>query len=68
MLVIGRTSGQSVRIGRDIVVKVIRVHDGEAKLAIHAPRKFVYREELSEERKAELKADFASPKKIDGKR
>ena len=59
MLVIGRKEGQSVRIGQDIVVKVIRVHGSEVKLAIEAPGQFVCRDEMSEEEKAKFRQDFA---------
>ena len=49
-----------MRIGQDIVVKVIRVHGSEVKLAFEAPGQFVCREEMSEEEKAKLREDFAT--------
>ena len=38
MLVIGRKKGQSVIIGDDIEVTVVKVEDGAVKLAINAPK------------------------------
>ena len=60
MLCITRKEGQSVRIGQDIVVKVIRVHGSEVKLAFEAPGQFVCREEMSDEEKAKFRQDFVT--------
>lgn len=38
MLVLGRKPGEYVRIGQDIVVKVIRSAEGDLRLAIDAPK------------------------------
>ena len=58
MLVIGRKEGQSVRIGQDVVVKVIRVRGAEVKLAFEAPGQLVCSDEMSEEEKAKFREDF----------
>lgn len=58
MLVIGRKEGQSVRIGQDVIVKVIGVRGSEVKLAFEAPGQFVCREEMGEEEKAKLREAF----------
>lgn len=38
MLVLGRKPGEYVRIGENIVVKVVKSEDGELRLVIDAPR------------------------------
>lgn len=38
MLVLGRHEGASVRIGDDIVVRVLRIDGGVIRLGIEAPR------------------------------
>lgn len=38
MLVVGRKPGQSIVIGKDIIVKVIRSEEGNLRLAIEAPK------------------------------
>ena len=38
MLVLGRKPGEYVRIGDDIIVKVVRSEDGDLRLAIDAPK------------------------------
>lgn len=38
MLVLSRKVGQSVRIGEDIVVTVIKAKDGSLRLGIEAPK------------------------------
>lgn len=50
MLVISRKEGESVLIGDDIEIKIIKQFDGTVKLGIEAPRsKVILRKELYEE-------------------
>ena len=57
MLVIGRKKGQSVIIGDDIEVTVVKVEDGAVKLAINAPKEItILRKELVEEIQQENKS------------
>ena len=58
MLCITRKEGQSVRIGQDVVVKVIGVRGSDVKLAFEAPGQFVCRDEMSEEEKDKFRQDF----------
>jgi carbon storage regulator len=55
-----RKVGQSVRIGQDVVVKVVGVHGGQVQLAFEAPGQFVCREEMGEEEKAKFREAFAT--------
>ncbi len=49
MLVISRRTGESMRIGDDITVKVIDVRGGNVRLGITAPRDIpVHRQEVYE--------------------
>jgi carbon storage regulator len=38
MLVLGRHSGQSIRIGEDVVVHIVRVDGGQVRVGVEAPR------------------------------
>lgn len=50
MLVIARKDGQSVLIGDDIEIKILKQFDGTVKLGIEAPKdKLILRKELYEE-------------------
>ncbi|SFA74407.1 carbon storage regulator CsrA [Clostridium frigidicarnis] len=47
MLVISRKKGESIRIGDDIEITVVKAEDGTVKLAIDAPRNIqILRKEL----------------------
>ncbi|MCP4006738.1 MAG: carbon storage regulator CsrA [bacterium] len=47
MLVLTRRSGESIRIGDDVTVRVVEIHNGQVRLAIEAPRSIpVHREEV----------------------
>lgn len=49
MLVLTRLRGESITIGADIVIKVLDIHRGEVRLAIHAPHGTgVHRAEIAE--------------------
>lgn len=58
MLVITRKKGESILIGDNIEITVIKLDDGSVKLAIHAPkditilRKELYKEVENENKKA----------------
>ncbi|WP_027625840.1 carbon storage regulator CsrA [Clostridium lundense] len=69
MLVIGRKKGESLLIGDNIEITVVKVEDGSVKLAISAPRdvailrKELYKE-VEEENKKAAKMDLSLLKKI----
>lgn len=58
MLVIGRKKGESLLIGDNIEITVVKIEDGSVKLAISAPkditilRKELYKEVEEENKKA----------------
>ena len=52
-----------MRIGQDIVVKVIGVLGSEVKLAFEATGQFVCRDEMSDEEKAKFREEFATLQK-----
>lgn len=50
MLVIGRKKGESILIGDDIEITVVKAEDGSVKLAISAPKEvLILRKELYKE-------------------
>lgn len=50
MLVITRKKGESILIGKDIEITVVRIDDGSVKLAISAPKEVtILRNELYKE-------------------
>jgi len=52
LLVLTRKSGQSIRIGDDIVVKIIDIDGSQVKIGIEAPKGIpIFREELYEKLK-----------------
>lgn len=63
MLVITRKKGESLLIGDNIEIKIVKVEDGSVKIAIDAPkektilRKEVYEKVKSENSNAITKAD-----------
>lgn len=63
MLVITRKKGESLLIGDDIEIKIVKVEDGSVKIAIDAPkeqtilRKEVYEKVRSENSNAITKPD-----------
>lgn len=69
MLVISRKKGESLLIGDDIEITVIKLEDGSVKLGVNAPkevtilRKELY-EEVENENKNAAKADLSLLKKI----
>lgn len=51
MLVLTRKTGQSIRIGDDIIVKIIDVDGSQVKIGIEAPKGvLIFREELYEKK------------------
>lgn len=51
MLVLSRKVGQSLRIGDDVLVKVVEVRGQQVRLGIEAPEEVsITREEIAEER------------------
>lgn len=60
MLVITRKKGQSVLIGDDIEISIVKVNDGSVKIAIDAPKeKVILRKEVYENVKNENKDAIA---------
>lgn len=56
MLVITRKKDESILIGDDIEIKIVRVEDGSVKLAIEAPRDItILRKEIFDRVKEENK-------------
>ncbi|GAA3642494.1 carbon storage regulator CsrA [Asaccharospora irregularis] len=54
MLVITRKKGESLLIGDDIEIKVVKIEDGSVKIAIDAPKeKIILRKEVYENVKEE---------------
>lgn len=70
MLVITRKKDESLLIGNNIEITVVKVDDGSVKLAISAPknvtilRKELYKEVTEENKQAVLTADVAVLKNI----
>ena len=47
MLVLARRVGESILIGNDIVIKILKIEGNSVKIGIEAPKKYrVYRKEL----------------------
>ena len=47
MLVIGRKVGQTIKIGEDIIITVLKCENGSVKIGIDAPKELtIIREEL----------------------
>lgn len=69
MLVVGRKKGESIIIGDDIEITVVKVEDGAVKLAISAPKDVtILRKELvkevQEENKKAASVDFTVLNKL----
>lgn len=65
MLVITRKKGESLLIGNDIEIKIVKVEDGSVKIAIDAPKeKIILRKEVYENVKKENSKAIASEDKI----
>jgi carbon storage regulator len=57
MLILGRNVGQSIKIGDNIVIKIIRVTGNYVKIGIEAPKEIsVHREEVWQRIKQKDKA------------
>lgn len=56
MLVLGRKTGQRIRIGDDVTITVARVHSGKVRLTIEAPPNVrIVRGELDSDRRDDRK-------------
>lgn len=65
MLVISRKKNQSILIGDDIEVKIIKIDDGSVKIAIEAPKdKVILRREVYESIKEENSKAIINTKDI----
>ncbi|WP_434798845.1 carbon storage regulator CsrA [Terrisporobacter vanillatitrophus] len=66
MLVITRKKGQSLLIGDDIEIKIVKVDDGSVKIAIDAPKeKVILRKEVYENVKEENSNAIANTEEIE---
>jgi len=80
MLILTRKSGESIRIGKDVVIHILESNSKQMKLGISAPREVpVYRNEVYEKiqsenraaatsQQASLKAGLESLRAMKGKR
>ncbi len=65
MLVLTRRPGESIIIGKDIVITVIEIKGGQVRIGIDAPREIdVYREEIYEQVRQENLAAIANVDEI----
>lgn len=65
MLVITRKKGESLLIGDDIEVKVVKVEEGSVKIGIEAPKeKVIFRKEVYENVKEENSKAVADTSQI----
>lgn len=61
MLVLTRRQGESIVVGQDIVITVLEIKGGQARIGISAPRHVqIHRQEIFEQVKAENQAAVAS--------
>lgn len=72
MLVITRKKGESILIGENIEITIVKVDDGSVKLSINAPRNVtILRKELvsevTEENKAAVSKDISILKSLKNK-
>lgn len=67
MLVLTRKSGEGLRVGDDIRIRVLEVRDGQVRIGIDAPEeKGIYRDEVYERiRKLNIQASRSQNKDID---
>lgn len=65
MLVITRKKGESLLIGDDIEIKIVKVEDGSVKIAIDAPKEqTILRKEVYEKVKSENSNAITKPDDI----
>ena len=69
MLVIGRKKGESLLIGDDVEITIIKIENGSVKIAINAPREIsILRKELyievTDENKRAMVFDVSDLKKL----
>ena len=47
MLILSRKTDQQIKIGDDITITIIKIHDGQVKIGVEAPRNIkVFRQEV----------------------
>ena len=47
MLILSRKNDQQIKIGDDITITIIEIHDGQVKIGVEAPRNIkVFRQEV----------------------
>lgn len=66
MLVLTRKSGESFRIGSDVIVRILDIKSGHIKIGIEAPKEVgIYREEVYLKIVDENKAALTAAKDMD---
>lgn len=56
MLILSRKTDQQIKIGDDITITIIEIHDGQVKIGVEAPRNIkVFRQEVFNAIQAENK-------------
>lgn len=56
MLVIGRKKGESILIGDNVEITIVKIDDGSVKIAVNAPKEVpIFRKELFDKIKEENK-------------
>jgi carbon storage regulator len=64
MLILSRKTDQQIKIGDDITITIIEIHDGQVKIGVEAPRNIkVFRQEVfnaiqSENKEAVVNSDM----------
>ena len=65
MLILSRKTDQQIKIGDDITITIIEIHDGQVKIGVEAPRNIkVFRQEVFNAIQNENRAAAVSPDSI----
>ena len=68
MLILSRRTGESIRIGDEVMITVLQTKGGQVKIGIDAPRDVaVHREEIYLRMKGELNRQVATAPASEGK-
>ena len=65
MLILSRKTDQQIKIGDDITITIIEIHDGQVRIGVEAPRNIkVFRQEVFNAIQNENRAAAVSPDSI----